>query len=157
MIQTGQDKDNSGISLTLTDHPSILSISMDSIRNSDSTTVPDSDSGTVSFYTAKSFDEPGMERQCQLAPPLAPGLLPTVRPVSVPSAPPPVFLPTARPGSVPSAPLQAFLSNFRPVSLPSAPPPEITPTVRPATVPPHFPDAFELTMPVHASSNIETV
>jgi hypothetical protein len=157
MVQMGRDKDISSVSLTLTDQPSVLSISMESIRNSDSTTVQDSHSGTVSFYTAKSLDEPGMEHQCQLAPP--PGLLPTVRPVSVPSAPPPVFLPIIRPGSVPSAPLQAFLSAFRPVSVPSAPPPEIPPTARPASVLPHFPDASESTMPVQAlaSSSVETV
>jgi hypothetical protein len=156
MVQMGRDKDNSSFSLTLTDRPSVLSISMESIRDSDSTTVQDSDSDTVSFYTAKSFDEPGMEHQCQcqLAPP--PGLLPTVRPVSVPSAPPPVFLPIVRPASVPSAPLQAFLSTFRPVSVPSLPP-ETPPTVRPTSVLPHSPDASESTMPVHASSSVETV
>jgi hypothetical protein len=138
MVQTGRDKDNSSVSLTLTDQHSVLSISMGSIRNSDSTTVQDSHSDTVSFYTAKSFDEPGMEHQCQLAPP--PGLLPTVRPVSVPSAPQPVFLPIIRPASVPSAPLQAFLSTFPP-----------------ASVSPHFSDASKSTMPVHASSSVETV
>ena len=107
MVQTGRDRDNSSVSLTLTDRPSVPSISMESIPNSDSTAVQDSHSDTVSFYTAKSFDgsEPGgMHDECQ------------------------------------SAPQAGILS-----------------TVRPASVPPHFPGASEPTMPVHASSGIETV
>jgi hypothetical protein len=83
MVQTLQDGDNSSVSLTLTDQPSVLSVSMESIRNSGSTTVQDSHSDTVSFYTAKSFDEPGMQDECQSAPP-PPGILLTVRPASVP-------------------------------------------------------------------------
>jgi hypothetical protein len=71
-----------------------------SIRNPDSTTMQDSDSDTMSFYTAKSFDESAMEHQCQLAPPPLAGLLPTVRPASVPSAPPPEISPTLHPASV---------------------------------------------------------
>jgi hypothetical protein len=114
-----------------------------STLNQDSMTLKleDSDSDTMSFYTAKSFYEPGMEHECQLLPP--PGLPPTVRPVSVPSVPPPVFLPT-----------------FRPTSMPLAPPPGIPPTgptLHPTSFVSHFPDPTKSTMPVHASSNVETV
>jgi len=105
MVQTGRDRDNSSVSLTLTDQPSVLSISIESIPISDSTTVQDSHSDTVSFYTAKSFDESGgMQDECQ-----------------------------------------------------SAPPAGILSTPRPASVPPHSPGASESTMPVHASSSVETV
>ena len=38
-----------------------LSVSMESIRNSGSTAVRDSPSGTVTFYTAKSFDGLGVQ------------------------------------------------------------------------------------------------
>ena len=65
MVQTGRDKDNSSVSLTLTDQPSVLSVSVESIRNSNSTIVQDSHSDSVSFYTAKSFDESGMQDECQ--------------------------------------------------------------------------------------------
>ena len=88
MVQMGResrDKDNSNGSLTLTDQPSVLSISMETVRNSDSTTVQDSHWDTVSFdsfYTAKSFDELEMQDKCQSSPP--PGILLTVRPASVP-------------------------------------------------------------------------
>ncbi len=103
---TDRDKDSLSISLTLTDQPSVLSISMESIRNSDSTTVQYSHSDAVSFHTAKSFDEPasGMQGECQ-----------------------------------------------------SAPPPGIPLTVRPASDPLHFSDASGSTMPVYASSSVETV
>jgi hypothetical protein len=110
MVQTGRDKDSLSISgsLTLTDQPSVRSISTENIRNSDSTTVQDSHSDAVSFYTAKSFDEPasGMQDECQSE---------------------------------------------------SAPPPGIPFTVSPASGPPHFSDASGSTMPVHASSSVETV
>ena len=82
MFQTGQEKDNSSVSLTLTDQPSVLSVSMESIRNSDSTTVQDSHSDSVSFYTAKSFDEPGIQDECQSSPP--PGILFTAPLASIP-------------------------------------------------------------------------
>ena len=104
MVQTGRDRDNSSVSLTLTDQPSVLSNSLESIPNSDSTAVQDSHSDIVSFYTAKSFDEPGMQDECQ-----------------------------------------------------STPPAGIPLTVPPASVPPHLPGASESTMPVHASSGVETV
>lgn len=105
MVQTGRDKDNLGVSPTVTDQLSILSISVESIRNSNSTTVQDSYSDAVSFYTAKSFDEPGMEQdECQLSPP-----------AGIPLTAPPAF------------------------------------------VLPHFSGASGLTMPVHASSSVETV
>ncbi|KAN0105465.1 Pheromone A receptor domain containing protein [Russula decolorans] len=93
VVQIGRSKDS--LSISLTDQSSTLSISMESTLNQDSMTLQDYDSDIVSFYTAKSFDEPGIEHQCQLAPP--PGLLLTVRPVSVPSLAvlPPVFLPTS--------------------------------------------------------------
>jgi hypothetical protein len=81
-VKTGRGRDNSSVSLTLTDQPSVLSISIGSIPISDSTAVQDSRSDTVSFYTAKSFDEPGMQDECQSAPPA--GILSTVRPASVP-------------------------------------------------------------------------
>ena len=84
-VQTDREKDDSSISLTLTDQASVLSISMESTRNSDSTTVQDSHSDTdaVSFYTAKSFDESGMQYERQLTPP--PGItLLTVPRASVP-------------------------------------------------------------------------
>ena len=151
MLQTGRVKDNSSVSLTLTN------ISIERTLEQDSMSLQDSDSDTVSFHTAKSFGEPGMEQQRrQLAPP--PGLLPIVRPVSVPLSPPPVYLPIGRPASAPSAPLQAFLSTLSPVSVSSTTPPEIPPTLRPASVLPHFPGASGSTMPVHAaSSSVETV
>jgi hypothetical protein len=82
MVQTGRDRDNLSVSLTVTDRPSVLSISIESIPISGSTAVQDSDSDTVSFYTAKSFVEPGMQDECQSAPPA--GILSTVRPVSAP-------------------------------------------------------------------------
>jgi hypothetical protein len=82
MVQMDLDKDNSSVSLTLTDQPSVLSSSMKSIRNSDSTTVQDSHSYAVSFYTAKSFDEPGAQDECQSSPP--PGTPLTAPPGSVP-------------------------------------------------------------------------
>jgi hypothetical protein len=104
MVQTGRDHDNSSVSLTLADQPSVVSISQESIPNSDSTAVQDSDSDIVSFYTAKSFAEPGMENESLSAP--APGILLSVRPPSVP---------------------------------------------------PDFPGASESTMPMHASSSVETV
>jgi hypothetical protein len=72
MFQRGRDKDNSSGSLTLTDQPSALSIYMESIHNPDSTTVQDSpsaDAVSESFYTAKSFDESGMQDECQSSPP----------------------------------------------------------------------------------------
>ena len=109
---------------------------MGSTLDQDSTTLQDSDSDIVSFYTAKSFDETRMERQCRLTSP--PGLLQTVRPVSVPSVPPPVFLPTARPASVPSA-LPLGIRTLH------------------ASVLPHFPDPTKPAVPVHASSSVETV
>jgi hypothetical protein len=105
MVQmSGRDHDNSSVSLTLADQPSVVSISVKSIPNSDSTAVHDSDSDMVSFYTAKSFAEPGMENE----------------------------------------------------SL-SAPPPGIPLSVRSPSVLPDFPGAAESTMPVHASSGVETV
>jgi hypothetical protein len=138
MVQMGRNNDN--LSISFTDQSSTVSISMESTLIQDSMTLKDSDSDSdiVSFYTAKSSNEPGMEHQYQLAPP--PGLLPTLRPVSVPSAPPPVYLPTVRPASVPSAP-----------------PPGILPTLHPASVLPHFPEPTKSTMPVYASSSVETV
>jgi hypothetical protein len=73
MVQTARDKDNSSGSLTLIDQPSVLSIPMERIRSSNSTTVEDLHSGTVSsFCTGKSFDEPGMQDdECQSSPPPA--------------------------------------------------------------------------------------
>ena len=129
MVQIGRNKDS--LSISLTDQSSTL--------NQDSMTLRDSDSDIVSFYTAKSFDEPGIVRKCQPAPP---GLLPTVRPVSVPSVPPPAFLPTVRRG--------------RPASVPSAPS-GILPILHPASILPHFPYPTRSTMPLHASSSVETV
>lgn len=82
MVQTGRDRDNSSDSLTLRDQPSGLSISTETIPNSDSTTVQDSDSDIVSFYTAKSSDEPGMQDESHSAPPS--GIPLSVRPPSVP-------------------------------------------------------------------------
>lgn len=82
MVQTGQDGDNSSASLTLRDQLSVLSISIESIPNSDSTTVQDSDSDIVSFYTAKSFDEPGMQGESQSTPP--PRIPLSARPPSIP-------------------------------------------------------------------------
>jgi hypothetical protein len=136
MVQMGRNNDS--LSIPLTDQSSTLSIPTEIALKCDSMTSKDSDSNTVSFYTAKSFDKPGKKYQCQLA--AAPGLLPTVRPMSVPSVPPPVFLPTVPPASVPSAP-----------------PPGILPTLHPGSVLPHFPDPAKLTMPVHVSSSVETV
>jgi hypothetical protein len=109
MVQTaGRDRDDSSLSLTLTDQPSVLSISMESIPNSDSTAVQDSHSDTTSFYTAKSFDEPTgiLQDESQSLAALPAGILSTVHP---------------------------------------------------ASVPPHSPGASESTMPVHASSGVETV
>ena len=128
---------------------------MESTLNQDSVTLRDSDSDIVSFYTAKSFNDPRVEDQFQQG--SLPGVVPTIHLVSVPPAPPPVFLPTTRPASALSTPPQVFLPTFRPVSAPSATTPEIPPTVHPASVPPHFLDAPESTMPVHASSSVETV
>ncbi|KAI0274471.1 pheromone A receptor-domain-containing protein [Russula aff. rugulosa BPL654] len=73
MVQTARDKVNSSVSFALTDQPSVLSIPMETIRNSDSTTVEDLHSGAVSsFCTGKSFDEPGMQdAECQSNPPPA--------------------------------------------------------------------------------------
>jgi hypothetical protein len=84
MVQTARDKDNSSVSFALTDQPSVLSIPMERIRNSDSTTVEDLHSGAVSsFCTGKSFDEPGMhDAECQSNPP--PAILLTGCPASVP-------------------------------------------------------------------------
>lgn len=143
MVQMGQKKDSLSIisvSLADSDQSSTMSISMGSTPNQDSITMKleDSDSDTMSFYTAKSSYEPGMEHECQLPPPR--GLPLTVRPVSVPSVPPPVFLPT-----------------FRPTSMPLAPPPGIPPTLHPTSFVSHFPDPTKSTMPAHASSNVETV
>ena len=106
MVQPGRDRDSLSTTLTLTDQPSVLSISTDSLRNSDPTAVQDSHSDIVSFYSAKSFDEPASEIQdeCQ-------------------SAPLPGILLTARPGSDQL----------------------------------HFSDATGSTIPVHASSSVETV
>ena len=104
MVQKGRNRDNSSISLTLTDQLSVLSISIESIPNSDSTAVQDSHSDTVSFYTAENFDEPGAQDDCQSS--LTVGILSTVRPASAPS---------------------------------------------------HSTSATESTMPVHASSGVETV
>jgi hypothetical protein len=139
MVQMGRNKDS--LSISLTDQSSTLSISMESALNQGSMTLQDCDSDIVSFYTAKSFAEPRMEHQYQLS--LPPGLLPTVRPVSVPSIPPPVFLPTVRPG--------------RSASVPSAPPPGFLATLHPASFLPYFPDPTRSTMPVHASSSVETI
>jgi hypothetical protein len=69
MVQTDRDKVDSSVSLTLTDRPSVLSISMESIHDFKSMTVQDSHSDTVSFHTAKSSDEPGMQDECQSSPP----------------------------------------------------------------------------------------
>ena len=151
-VRMGRNKDN--LSISRTDQYSIQSISMESTLNPDSVTFQDSDSDTVSFYTAKSVNDPRAEHQCQQGP--LPGLMPIVHPASVPSAPPPAFMPNVRPASIPSTSLQAFLPIFRPVSVPSATPPEIPPT-RPASVLPHLLDASESTMPVHASSSAEMV
>ena len=86
MVQTARDKDNSSVSFALTDQPSVLSIPMERIRNSDSTTVEDLHSGAVSSFCtgkSKSFDEPGMQDvECQSTPP--PAILLTVCPASVP-------------------------------------------------------------------------
>jgi hypothetical protein len=49
-----------------------------------------------------------------------------------------------------------YLPTFRPASVPPAPPPWI-PTRHPASVLPHFSDRAKSTIPVHASSNVETV
>lgn len=136
MVQIGRNKDS--LSICLSDQPSTVSISIKSTLNPDSMTLQDSDSDIVSFYTAKSFDETGTEHQCRLS--LPPGLPPTVRPLSVPSIPPPAFLPTVRPASVPSAP-----------------PPMFPPTLHTISVLPHIPDPTKSTMPVHASSSVETV
>ncbi|KAI0271185.1 pheromone A receptor-domain-containing protein [Russula aff. rugulosa BPL654] len=174
VVQMSREKDS--LSISSMDRSSTLSISMEStLINQDSattTTLKDSaDSEIVSFYTAKSFEEPGIVRQSQLAPP--PGLLQTVRPLP---APPAVFLPTVRPLPVPSAPPAAFLPSVRPLPVPSVPPAVFLPTIRsvsvsvppaprilpthdhhPACVIPHFPDPTKSTMPVHASSSVETV
>ena len=154
IIQESRDKDS--LSISLADHTSTLSFSMESTLNQDFVTLQDSDSDTVSFYTAKSFNDPRVEDQCQQGP--LPGLgAPTINPLSVPPAPPPVFFPTTRPASVLSTRPQAFLPIFCPVSAPSATTLEIPPTLRPASVPPHLLGASESTIPVHGSSGAETV
>ena len=169
MVKNSRDKDS--LSISLADRPSNLSFSMESTLNQDSVTLRDSDSDTESFYTAKSFNDPRVEGQCQQG--SLPGVVPTTHTVSVPPAPPPVFLPTARPASVLSIPPQAFLPSFRPISAPSAPPPAFLLPVRPASmpsappgilqtlhptpVPSHFYDPAKSTMPDHASSSVETV
>ncbi len=99
MIQMGRDRDNSSVSLTLTNQLSVLSISMESAFNPDSTTVQDSDSDIVSFYTAKSSDEPGMQDECQLVPP--PAILSSVRPASVRPASVPPQSPDASESTMP--------------------------------------------------------
>ena len=111
---------------------------MEGTLNQDSVTLQDLDSDTVSFYTAKSVNDPRVEHQCQQGPLLV--LMPTTHPASVPSAPPAVFVPTAHPASIPSV----------------TAPPEI-PQTRPASALPHFPDASESTMPVNASYSAEMV
>ncbi len=139
MAQTGRDRDGLSLSLTLTDQPSVLSISMESTLDSNSTTVQDSHSDTVSFYTAKSFDDLWMHDECKSAPPA--GILQTVRPASLPTAPLPAFLPTVRP-----------------VSVPTAPPPGLLPILRPTSVQPLFTTgATGSTVSVHTSSGVETV
>ena len=104
MVQKGRNRDNSRISLTLTDQLSVLSISIESITISDSTAVQDSHSDTMSFYTAENFDEPREQDECQSSPPVG-----------------------------------------------------VLSTDRPASTPPHSPSATESTIPVHASSSVETV
>ena len=83
MAQTHRDnlKDTSSVSLTLTDQLSDLSIYTESIRNSDSTALQDSNSSTLSFHTAESFDEPGTHDECQSSSPA--GIMFTA-PASVP-------------------------------------------------------------------------
>src|SRR6266436_3306583 len=118
VVQMSRAKDS--LSISSADQSSTLSISMESTLDQDSMTLQDSDSDTVSFHTAKSFQGTGMEHHWQLAPP--PGFLQTVRPVSLPSAPLPVFLPSIRPASVALAP------------------PGILPTLHAACTLRHFPD-----------------
>ena len=110
VVQISRPKDS--LSISSTDQPSTLSISLESTPGQDSMTLQDSDppkdSYAESFYTAKSVHETGMEQHFQLAP--SPGRLQTLRPVSVPSVPPPVFLPTARPATKTTMPVHASSS-----------------------------------------------
>ncbi len=155
VVQIGRDKDDLSLSLTHSDQLSVLSISMESGLNSDSTTVQDSHSDTMSFYTAKSFGDLWMHDEYKSAPP--PGILQTVRLSSLPTAPPPAFLPTIRPVSVTTAPPPGFLPTLRPSSIPLPPPPGLLPVPCPISVRPHFPDATGSTVSVHTSSGVETV
>ncbi len=79
VVQIGLDKDN--LSVSISDQSSVPSTSMESTLNQDSMTLQDSNSDTVSFYTAESSDEPGTQDERQLAPP--PAILPSVRPAPV--------------------------------------------------------------------------
>jgi len=112
---------------------------MESTLDSNSTTVQDSHSDTVSFYTAKSFDDLWMHDECKSAPPA--GILQTVRPASLPTVPLPAFLPTVRP-----------------VSVPTAPPLGLLPILRSTSVQPLFTTgATGSTVSVHTPSGVETV